>query len=148
MNFNWRIFGGLLVFSLIQGFLYGYQQYSVVNTNAINFQVLANWDEIISGVIIVVPLVLFIAFYFLGKRTDMVANLKAVLISSLTGSIVGYFIGFGPFAYLFFPPSGPNLTVLYFLVLHWVLSIFWMSFCVGLAALAIGYALNKKSQKM
>ena len=146
MNFNWRIFGGLLVFSLIQGFLYGYQQYLAVHTNINSFQALANWDNIINGVIVFVPLLLFFTAYFLGKRTDIVTNLKTVLISSLTGSLVGYFLGFGPFAYLFFPQSGPNLTVLYAVMLHCVLSIFWMSFCVGITGLAVGYALNKKSQ--
>ena len=148
MNFNWRIFGGLLVFSLIQGFLYGYQQYLGAHLNTSNFQTFTNWTDIIDGVFIFVPLVLFITFYLLGKRTDIVANLKTVLISLLTGSVVGYFIGFGPFAYLFVTPSGPNLTVLYVLVLHAILSIFWMSFCVALAALSFGYASNKKSPKI
>ncbi len=145
MKFNWRILGGVLVSSLIMGFLYGYQQYLEVHFNVSS--AFTNWLDIIDGVIIVVPLVLFSSFYLLGKRTDIVANLKTVLISLLLGSVVGYFIGFGPFAYLFITPSGPNLNILYSFVLHGALSIFWMSFCVGLAALSVGYVLNKNSQE-
>ena len=147
MNFNWRVFGGVLVFSLIQGFLYGYQQYLEVHSNISSFQALTNWLNILNGLVVFVPIVLFITFYWLGKRTDIVTNLKAVLISLLAGSLVGYFIGFGPFAYLFVTPSGPNFTVLYALVLHAVLSIFWFSFCVGLAALSVGYVITKDFQK-
>ncbi len=147
MNFNWRIFGGVLVFSLIIGFLFGYSQYLEVHSNASGFQALTNWLKFLDGVITVVPLILFITFYWLGKRTNVVTNLKAVLISLLLGSVVGYFIGFGPFANLFITPGGSNMNILYSFVLQGALSIFWMSFCVGLAGLAVGYALNKNSQE-
>jgi len=92
MNFNWRIFGGVLVSSLINGFLFGYGQYLEVHSNASSFQVLSNWLNILDGVITAIPLVLFITFYWLGKKTDIVTNLKAALISLLAGSVVGYFI--------------------------------------------------------
>ena len=143
MNFNWKIFGGVFVFSLIQGFLYVYSQYLVVHSNINNFQAITNWLNFLDGFITFAPLVLFMTFYWLGKRTNIVTNLKAVLISLLAGSVVGYFIGLGPYAFLLLPQGGVNLAVLYSLVLHAVLSIFWMSFCVGLAALSVGYVINK-----
>jgi len=147
VNFNWRIFVGVLVFSLIMGFLYGYLQYVEVHFNPSSAQTLVNSLNIIDGIITVVPLVLFVSFYFLGKRTDIVTNLKAVLISLLAGSVVGYFIGFGPFAHLYITPGGPNMNILYSFVLSGSLSIFWVSFCVGLAALSVGYIANKNSKK-
>jgi hypothetical protein len=115
------------------GFLYGYVQYfEVHNFTVSSAQAFANWLNIIDGGITAVPLVLFICFYWLGKRTDVVTNLKTVLISLLPRSAIGYFIGFGPFAYLFITPSGPNMNILYSFVLSGVLSIFGCRFVLGL----------------
>lgn len=96
---------------------------------------------------IVSPLLLFITFYFMGKKAETINDLYSNLFSFFLGNWIGLTIGHSiTLAVVLTAFSNVSAVGIGFTILGWLgSSLFSYSFFVGCSALAISYIVNRKT---
>jgi hypothetical protein len=117
--------------------LYPYpNDYQAIATNSLFLSIIG---------MIISPVLLFVTFYFIGKKPETIGEFYSHLLSFFVGNLIGFAVGnfLGTFLTVV---EMPFEYVVYMLLFSFVGSPFSSSFFVGFSALAIGYIIRKSKK--
>ncbi len=146
MKIKAKVLIAAFIFAFILGVLSESAQYlamlhmTIYSQAAINVVV-----SIVSA--IVNPLLLFITFYFMGKKTETINDFYSYLFSFFLGNWIGLTLGHSiTLAVVLTAFSSVSAVGIGFTILAWLWSsLLSYSFFVGCSALAIGCIVSKKA---
>ena len=142
------IFLVALIFGAVLGALRAYSAYLpiLLHEHDAPFAVIGFWFSITELTRLAIsPFLIFIAFYLVGRKINLKANLSRSILSLIVGGFVGNFLGFSSVT-LIFNPDRPKLLIgAVFTGLNPHGS-FLRIFFVAFTALAIAYLRPAKSE--
>jgi hypothetical protein len=145
MKIYYRTFLIALAFSVLVG-IFSHASILLASLNPDDFQPMA-MNSIFLGIIapIISPVLLFVTFYFIGKKPETIGELYSHLLSFFVGNLIG--LAVGNFLGTYLTVIGmPFEYVAYLFLFSFVGSPFSSSFFVGFSALAISYIIKKNKK--
>jgi hypothetical protein len=117
--------------------LYPYpNDYQAIATNSLYFSIIG---------MIISPVLLFVTFYYIGKKPETIGEFYSQLLSFFIGNLIGFALGnfLGTFLTVI---EMPFEYVAYLFLFSFAGSPFSSSFFVGFSALAISYIIRKSKK--
>lgn len=152
MKFNLKLFSISFIFALIAGAPAAFPTYFIaylVNSFGAEYAgTLAMYLGIVS--FIINPIIIFIVFYFLGRRYDLPKMIGEVVLSVFLGLVIGYYLMnillFNISIYLY-PPSNPSdILYVYLIQIYGAALSSLGAFFVIIASLALSYFRSNKNK--
>lgn len=89
----------------------------------------------------IAPVLIFVVFYFIGKKPELTLELRPILLALLIGFLASFFV-----ASIVYSTMIMEMTVVFILVimLQYIVNFFVADFLAALAGLSIGYIKRRK----
>ena len=141
VRINIKLFSVSLILALVSGTITGFFQYLTLWwMNLPNSTGIATSLEI--AALLINPIIIFVVFYYLGKKYDLSKLLVVAVVSIFSGLIIGYWltnITFLTISLYIIPATSSDNILYYMLTIAFAIEYSISTFFVMFASLAIGY---------